>query len=79
MEPTPYVAQSAFKHGIRKEQALHAFRNPIPIWDMEEGFHMILGVDQSAFLLEVGYVETDEAPVIVHAMPARRKFIEGRK
>ena len=46
---------------------------------MEEGFHMILGVDQSAFLLEVGYVETDEAPVIVHAMPARRKFIEGRK
>jgi hypothetical protein len=36
---------------------------------------MVIGASQSAVILEVGYVERGDAPVIVHAMRAREKFL----
>ena len=36
---------------------------------------MILGPNQAAIFLEVGYVDGDQADVIVHAMKAREKFL----
>lgn len=39
---------------------------------------MLIGPDRVARLLELGVVESDEGPVVVHAMPARPKFLRGR-
>lgn len=71
----PIIAPSGFKHGLGREDILHAYRNPIRIWDLGDGFTMMLGPNQAALMLEVGYVEGDVATVIVHSMPAREKFL----
>ena len=36
---------------------------------------MIVGPNQAAILLDVGYVDGDQTQVIVHAMVAREKFL----
>jgi hypothetical protein len=71
----PIIAPSALKHGLGEEEILHAYRNPVRIWDLGDGFTMILGPNAAAIFLEVGYVDGDSAVVIVHAMPAREKFL----
>jgi acyl-homoserine lactone acylase PvdQ len=71
----PIIAPSAFKHGLDETEILHAYRNPVRIWDLGDGFTMIVGPNQAAIFLEVGYVDGHEAHVIVHAMKAREKFL----
>lgn len=71
----PVIAPSALKHGLDESEILHAYRNPVRIWDLGDGFTMIVGPNQSAIFLEVGYVDGDQAHVIVHAMKAREKFL----
>jgi hypothetical protein len=71
----PIIALSALKHGLGEEEILHAYRNPVRIWDLGEGFTMIVGPNAAAIFLEVGYVDGDTAVVIVHAMRAREKFL----
>jgi hypothetical protein len=36
---------------------------------------MLIGANAAAIILEVGYVHGATAVVIVHAMPAREKFL----
>lgn len=36
---------------------------------------MLLGAGQAGNLLEIGVVDSDEGPVIVHAMPARPTYL----
>ncbi len=36
---------------------------------------MIVGPARSAHLIEVGFIDTDYGPVIVHAMTARKKYL----
>lgn len=43
--------------------------------NVDEGLAMFIGPDRSARMLEVGVVDGDLAPVIVHAMKARAKFL----
>lgn len=69
------VAPSALKHGMPREEILHAFRHPIKSWDLGDGFTMIIGAAPDAALMEVGIVAGDHAWVIVHAMRARAKFL----
>ena len=71
----PIIAPSALKHGLVQEDILHAYRNPVRVWDLGEGMTMIIGPNRAAIILEVGYVEGDLAVVIVHAMTAREKFL----
>ena len=71
----PIIAPSALKHGVDEYQILHAYRNPVRIWDLGDGFTMILGPNQAAVFLEVGYVQGEHVHVIVHAMLAREKFL----
>jgi hypothetical protein len=54
---------------------LHALANPIRVFDLDDGFTMLVGADTAGGLLGVGVVEGDTALVIVHAMPARQKFL----
>lgn len=75
MPDDPIIAPSALKHGLGETEILHAYRNPLRVWDLGEGFTMMIGPNQAAIILEVGYVEGAEAVVIVHAMRAREKFL----
>jgi hypothetical protein len=71
----PIIADSARKHGVTDDDMLHAYRNPMRFFDLDDGLTMIIGVSEAATLLEVGVVQGDSAPVIVHAMPARERFL----
>lgn len=71
----PLIVDSARKHGIADDDVLHAFHHPVSYEDLDEGFTMIIGPSRSAQLLEVGVIDTDHGPVIVHAMNARRKYV----
>lgn len=75
MSDGPIVAVSALKHGIDEQDILHAYRNPVRIWDLGDGFTMVVGPSVTAVFLEIGYVEGGQAQVIVHAMRAREKFL----
>jgi hypothetical protein len=72
--PEPIISDSARKHGVTDEDMLHA-RNPIRIFELDEGFTMIIGANRTAIVFEVGVVQASTAPVIVHAMRAREKFL----
>jgi hypothetical protein len=71
----PIIAPSALTHGLTRDEILHAYRNPIRIWDLGDGLTMMIGPNRAAILLEVGYIDGDLAAVIVHAMIAREKFM----
>jgi len=69
------AAPSALKHGLNEEEILHAYRNPLRMWDLGDGFTMMIGPNAAAIILEVGYIDGDTAVVIVHAMRAREKYL----
>lgn len=71
----PIIAPSAFKHGVGEDEILHAYRNPIRVWDLGDGLTMMIGANAAAIILEIGYIQGDVAVVIVHAMRAREKFL----
>ena len=71
----PIIADSAYRHGINDEDILHAYAHPVRLFEMDEGFTMVIGASPAAILLEIGVVEGALAPVIVHAMRARDKFL----
>ncbi len=71
----PIIADSAHKHGVSDEDILHAYRNPIRVFELDEGFTMVIGANHAAIIFEIGVVDGIEAPVIVHAMRAREKFL----
>lgn len=67
----PVVLKSARKHGISDDDMLHAYRNPIRVFEMD-GLAMLIGADHAARLLEIGVVRGEGIEFIVHAMwPAR--------
>ena len=71
----PLIAPSARKHRNPDADMIHAFDHPIFVDDLDEGFTMLVGADPVANLLEIGVVDTSDGPIIVHAMPARPKYL----
>ncbi len=65
---------SARKHGISDDDMLHAYRNPMRIFDIDD-LTMLIGSDNSGRMLEVGVAVGDGVEFIVHAMSARHKFL----
>lgn len=61
--------------GAGDEAMLHAYRNPIRVFDLDD-LSMLIGPDRAAGLLEVGVAEAEGFELIVHAMTARPKFLE---
>jgi hypothetical protein len=49
---------------------LHAYRNPIRVFDLGD-LVMVIGADQNGRLLEIGVADGEDIEFIVHAMPAR--------
>lgn len=75
MEFEPFIAPSALKHGISREDILHAYRNPIRILEVDENLYMIIGANQAAIILEVGVSINSNRQIIIHAMNARSRFL----
>ncbi len=75
MEFKPFIAPSALKHGISREDILHAYRNPIRIFELDENLYMIIGANQAAIILEVGVSINSNRQIIIHAMNARSRFL----
>ncbi len=71
----PVILASARKHGIFDDDMLHAYRNPIRVFDIDD-LTMLIGPDASARLLEIGVARVEGIDFVVHAMPARLKFVE---
>lgn len=69
------VLASAREHRTSDDDMLHAYRHPIRVFDLDE-LVMLIGPDTASRLLEIGVAESDSLDVIVHAMPARDKFLE---
>ena len=53
---------------------LHAYRNPIRVFDLGD-LTMLVGAGQQGRLLEIGVASGEGVEFIVHAMPARPKFL----
>ena len=71
----PDIARSAHRHGITDAQILHALHNPIRFAPINDEVSMVIGDDGSTGLIEVGMVDRHDRLVVIHAMPARAKFL----
>ncbi len=71
------IEASARKHGVLDDDMLHAVRNHWWAHDTNDPHVVIyVGPSRTAEPLEVGVLIDDEGEAIIHAMPARRKFLE---
>jgi hypothetical protein len=52
----PTIALSDYKHYLSQEDILRAYRNPIRVWDLGDGFTMMMGPNWAAIIQKVGYV-----------------------
>jgi hypothetical protein len=71
----PAIAPSARRHGVGDEDIRHAYANPIRIFELEDGLLMLVGANAAGALLEIGVVAAQGAPLVVHAMAARKRFL----
>lgn len=69
------IWDSARRHGVSDDEIRHALRNFIAVADDPGGngdVTLFLGArDPSGHLIEVGVLDTDDGPVVVHAMTGR--------
>jgi len=70
----PVMVASARKHGISDDDMLHAYRNPIRVFELDD-LVMLIGGDESGRILEIGVAAAEGIEFIVHAIPARDKFL----
>lgn len=71
----PVILGSARRHGVSDRDMLHAYWNPIRVFDVDD-LTMLIGPGEAAGLLEIGVAEAEGIEFIVHAMRARSKFLE---
>ena len=67
--------ESARKHGGSDEDILHAYANALRVFDLDEGFTLVIGANLAAIIYEIGVVDGVSAAVILHAIKAREKFL----
>ena len=72
MSVDPVILDSGRKHGITDDDMLHAYRNPIRVFDLD-GLIMLIGPDRAARMPEIGVARGDGIEFIAHAMPARAR------
>jgi hypothetical protein len=72
------ILPSARRHGVSDDDIRHAFENAVASITVpnQPDFSMVLGPDQAAQLLEIGVVADDDNDYVVHAMPARTKYLK---
>jgi len=53
---------------------LHSYQHPIRVFEVN-GLVLLIGADQAGRLLEIGVASAEGINFIVHAMPARPRFL----
>ena len=71
----PVILASARRHGIRDDNMLHAYRNPVRVFEADD-LTMLIGPDESATLLEIGVAHGEGIDFIVHGIVRPTKFLE---
>ena len=72
------ILPSGRKHGISDDDIRHGFNNAVAAIttpDQPE-FTMIVGADLNGQLLEIGVLAADDNDYVIHAMPARTKYVK---
>ena len=70
------IEASARKHGVHDDDMLHAYRHHlIAFATPDPSVTMFVGPSRTGAPLEVGVVD-DDGEAIIHAMPARPKFLK---
>lgn len=72
-QPEPEILPSARRRAIADACVLHAYYNSIRVFEQDDEMTIFIGPDRTARLLEIGVVDSDDGPLIVHSMPARNK------
>jgi hypothetical protein len=72
--PRPIIAESARKHGVSDEDMLAAYANPFRVFELDEGFTMIVGANQAAIIFEVGVVDGAETSASCTRCEPARSF-----
>lgn len=72
MDPT--ILASARRHGIADDDMMHAYHHPMRVFQASD-LVLLVGPDRTGRLLEVGVASAEGFDFIVHAMPARPKFL----
>ena len=68
------IGEPARKHGVPDEDIWHGVRNASRRV-REDDLALLIGPARDGKLLEIGVLDPDSGdPVIIHAMPLRRKF-----
>jgi hypothetical protein len=72
------ILPSAHKHGISDDDIRHAFENAVASITVPDqpDFSMIIGPDETGRLLEIDVVADDDNDYVIHAMPARPKYLK---
>ena len=71
------IGEPARKHGVADTDIWHAVRNATRRVVMGDDLTMLIGPASNGTLLEIGVLDIDgDDPVIIHAMPLRRKFYQ---
>ena len=72
------IEASAHKHGVHENDMLHALQHHLRAFETDDpSVTMFIDPSRSGEPLEIGVVVDDEGEAIIHAMPARRKFLKG--
>lgn len=75
------VLATARKHGMADDDILHALRNAIFDYPNQGDHELTMAVGPArngVTMVEVGYLSSEDGfLVVVHAMRARRKYLEG--
>jgi len=68
------ILECARKHGVGDADIHHVLRYPIRVFRLDD-LTMVIGPDRAARILEVGVLVKRTVEIVVHAMPARSKFL----
>ena len=72
------VEPSARKHNVDDDDMTHAFRRHWRAFETDDPtVTMFIGPARSGDPLEVGVVDDNNGMAVIHAMPARPKFLKG--
>ena len=71
------ILPSARKHGISDDDIRHGLNNAIAAITTpnQPDFTMVVGADLNGQLLEIGVLAADDNDYVIHAMPARSKYV----
>ncbi len=68
------VLARARRHGVADQDILHGYRNPVRVLQFDD-LTMLIGADEAGRMLEIRMATAEGIEFIVHAMPAREKFL----